>query len=137
MATQYLDENKINLGKKLIEELDKNPSLDIISAMWYYYADIDDWQLLIYPPHFNDTVKDQKEFYRIIDDCITLNPDISKFIKSSDIRLISNSKKNMIDMFKSVRETLKTDNVLYTRIGGNVFKGGFYVEDALLYRNSI
>ncbi len=137
MATKSLDDNKIDAGVKLLKELDKNPSLDIVSALWYYFTDLEHWEFLIYTPEFYKKLKDLKDFYHIIYDCISENPDISQFIDSSDIRLISNSQKDMVDMFKSVRETLQTDNVMFTRIGGRAFKGGLYVEDALLYRNSI
>lgn len=135
MATQSLDDNKIDAGVKLLKELDKNPSLDIVSALWYYFTDLEHWEFLIYTPEFYKTLKDLKDFYRIVDDCITQNPDISKHINLSDIRLISDSGYNIIGLLKNV---IQTDIKSYgcIRMTSN-YINGFYVEDALLYRNAI
>jgi hypothetical protein len=134
MATQDLDKNRIDAGMKLLQELDKNPSLDIVAALWYFDTDLERWEFLIYPPEFYKKITDLKEFYRIVDDCLIKNLDISEYIQLSEVWLLSHSRENIIKVLKKIPKTYDK----YSRINlGGIVVDGLYLESVFIYRNSI
>lgn len=135
MATQNLEQNKIEAGEKLLKSLDTVVELDIVSALWYYHAEEDKWELFIYPPKYNENLRDQRDFYRLLQKHIDQNEEISKYISVSDVRLIANSKNNVIDLLKNIIRTAEKAYCVFTLKNSNI--NGFYIDHIILYRNNI
>ncbi len=137
MATPDLDEKKIEAGMTLLTELDKNPALDIIIALWYFETDLEHWEFLIYTPEFYKKIIDLKDFYRIVDDCLMAHSDISQYINLSEVLLLSHSKEHIIKVMRIIKENLAFPYLSYPLRMHSTVIDGIYIDSLVLCRNNI
>jgi hypothetical protein len=137
MATPDLDKKKIEAGMKLLTELDKNPALDIIIALWYFETDLEHWEFLIYTPEFYKKITDLKDFYRIVDDCLMTHSDISEYINLSEVLLLSHSKEHIITVMRIIKENVAFAYFSYPLSINSTVIEGIYIDSLVLCRNNI
>lgn len=123
------DYNKyINEGKLLIKELDKE-QFPVKSALWYYYADLDSWKLLIASPKLEEDgpIKIYKNFQRILE-----KMDL-KYVTLNDISVITSSH-SLIQLLSSA-VSIGEKSISGIRFTANTINNT-YIEDAYIYRLS-
>lgn len=64
LVRESLSEHRLDLGKKLLEELDKS-GLTIVISLWFYQVESSDWRLILCIRDYDNL--DLKELYGQID----------------------------------------------------------------------
>lgn len=126
MVKEQLTPEMIQLGKLLIERLDKT-SLMVQSALWFYIEESEKWRFIIASPQ----VKKQgpKKVYQQIQKEITSVKSDNK-ISLKDISVIEEDH-SLIKLMSLAVGT--TENISEIRFSRNTVNGHF-IEDALIYR---
>jgi len=128
MDSQILVDRNIIEGKELIEALD-NKELNIKAAMWFYFAESDEWKLLIATPMVDE--KGPKEAYRLIQMVIGEMPATSKTsISFKDVIVLSPRDDPIALVGKMIRTGPGLSGIRFTK---NVINNKL-IDDAYIYR---
>jgi hypothetical protein len=126
VAKTLLVEKEIEVGKKLIEELDKT-NFSVRAALWFYLADSDEWRLLIASPYVEK--EGPKKSYNFIQSVL------AKLSTPSEVSLRNISAvPPSYDLIKLIRRAIRVgpgiSGIWFT---GNVINN-VLIDDAYIYR---
>lgn len=126
MDKKILVEKDIEDGKMLIEELDRS-NFKLFGALWFYFADSEEWRLLFISPLID--VEGPKSCYNTVQSVKAHMPQ-DFGISLERISILSPSDR----LVQLLRVAIRTDTGLSAiRFTGNTINGVF-IADALIYR---
>lgn len=127
MDNQVLVDRNIVEGKELIEALD-NRDLNIKAAMWFYFAESDEWKLIIATPMVDE--KGTKEVYRSIQTVIREMSESKPSVSFKDVFVISPKDDPITLVGKAIRTGPGLSGIRFIK---NIIDNKL-IDDAYIYR---
>lgn len=126
MVARTLVEHDIEVGRALVEELDRQ-QVPVRAVMWYYLSDQGEFRLLVSTP-----IVDKEGPIAAYDKMFKVAEQIPARLQPGpfDIAVISTTDERIKELRKAIKTGKNISNIRLTR---NVI-GDLYVEDALVYR---
>jgi hypothetical protein len=125
MATAPLVDADIAMGKELLDILDR-VAFPVTGAAWIYYADVDQWRLIIRTPKAE---KDLIGALTQVAGAMDAEGDLRTRLDFSRVKLVPPKDKILAAMGRVVR----ADGISTVRFNRNVIDG-VLIDDALIYR---
>jgi hypothetical protein len=122
MAEDILVNSDVERGAALVRALD-DADFPVIAALWLYYADIENWRLVIATPKATSPQEAYVEIRRVAEHAEIESLDLAQ------IRLVLPSEPIVTTLSKAVR----LEGLGGVRFSRNMIDG-IYVDDAYVYR---
>lgn len=130
VVTELLSDSMIEVGKRLVERLDKSNS-DVQAAFWMFFPDEKRWKLII----VSQFVKHDgpRQFYKRVVEA-NKKGDESESVVSLDDVSVADTSNTLVNLLKAAIST--GDGISGIRFSRNTINGTF-IEDSYIYRINI
>lgn len=118
----------VTSGHALVRHLDETPAAPRL-AMWVSFSDDAEWRLWIVPP---DSLRDRREFYRIVTNTILQFKDEMPAIDFSSVQYMNDNK----PLVRAVRDAYHAPGLTREKLSGNTVNG-IYIPDGVLLRSNL